>query len=239
MFSAAHHWRAVQPVPSRPRHPARRVELHLHEGPARAEAEVLGAVRVVARVDVRVAVRRAGDVRVARPRRQRVRTPARSSHSDHAQPECDAPLEVGRAAAAVLASDSSADPSGAACCSHVVARAGRVRVEEQSRLVVADVGGASCRPRPSALSYPANSSQFWSGSAHVDAVAATPVLRPRDPYGGDASQAAVFVRGGSTPRGCESRSPQHRTADQGACGEHANHSFHRAPFRRAGCALDN
>ena len=42
------------------RTPARRVELHLHEGCARRRAEVIGRLGIGALVDVRVAIRRAG-----------------------------------------------------------------------------------------------------------------------------------------------------------------------------------
>ena len=125
MFIAAHHCVAVQPMPGRPGHPARRVELHLLVGLAGAEAEVVRAVRVRARVDVGVAVRLARHGGVAGQRGAvGVRRALAVAH-DHAEPERRRAAGSCRCRRCRPAAAASAGPWAGSSGGDVVARAGR------------------------------------------------------------------------------------------------------------------
>ena len=173
---AAHHCLAVQPMPlATAPSPAGRTASPRRPGPGRGRSSA--SSRVLARVDVGVAVRLAGDgrwpVSAARPG-----WVIRWGHTHHAEPECRVQLEAVSSAAAVFfgrVGGSLGASSGRSRCS----RARPVRVEQRGGLVVADValdaravldGGLVARQLV----------PTWSRLGAGDAVVAAEVLEPRD-----------------------------------------------------------
>src|SRR5438034_296426 len=114
-----------------PGHPARRVELDLEECRSRMEADVVRLRRVGAIEDVGVAARSACCVRVLG--RRLVVTEV------HPEPERNAVLEVERGAGPVLLGQDRRFGRDLDLVVRLVPRAGRVRVEEHRRFVMAGV----------------------------------------------------------------------------------------------------